>query len=52
LGREAVYDPLTIGILIVAAVLLVLRKLDSLWIIRGAATLELAAGSMRFVSGL
>ncbi len=52
LAREAVYDPLTIAILLVTVVLLVLRKLDSLWIILGAATLELAAASVHLVSGL
>jgi chromate transporter len=50
--REAVFDPLTIGILLVTVILLVLRKLDSLWIILGAAALELAAASMRLVEGL
>ncbi|WP_433966625.1 hypothetical protein [Tunturiibacter gelidiferens] len=52
LGREAVYDPLTIGILIVTVVLLLLRKLDSLWIILGATALELAAASTHVISGL
>jgi len=50
--REAVNDPLTIGILLVTVVLLVLRKLDSLWIILGAAALELAAASVHLVEGL
>lgn len=52
LGREAVNDSLTMGILIVTVVLLVLRKLDSLWIILGATALELAAASAHVVSGL
>ncbi len=52
LAQEAVRDPLTIGILLVTVVLLVLRKLDSLWIILGAASLELAAASLHLVSGL
>jgi chromate transporter len=52
LGREAVYDPLTIGIMIVTVILLVLHKLDSLWIILTAAALELAAASVHLVSRL
>jgi chromate transporter len=52
LAHEAVRDPLTVGILVVTVVLLVLRKLDSIWIILGAASLELAAASLHLVGGL
>ncbi len=52
LARETVYDPLTIGIFAVTVTLLVLHKLDSFWIILGAATLEIAAASTHLVSGL
>lgn len=52
LGRDAVYDPLTIGIFVVTVTLLVLRKLDSHWIILGATALELATTSMHLVLGL
>lgn len=52
LARETVRDPLTIFILVVSVVLLVLRKLDSLWIILGAAALELGAASLHVVQGL
>jgi chromate transporter len=52
LARESVRDPLTIGIFMVTAVLLVRRKIDSFWLILGAATLELAAASAHLVSGL
>jgi chromate transport protein ChrA len=52
LMREAVRDPLTIIILLVTVVLLVMRKLDSLWIILGASALELAEASTHLSSGL
>ncbi len=52
LARESVIDPLTIGIFVVTVLLLVLRKLDSLWLILGAAILELGAASAHLVSGL
>lgn len=52
LMREVVRDPLTIAILLVTVVLLVMRKLDSLWIILGASALELAAASTHLLSGL
>lgn len=52
LARETVRDPLTIALFLGTVFLLVLRKLDSLWIILGAAALELAAASMHLVSGL
>ena len=51
LGRETVRDPLTLAILLVTVVLLVMRKLDSLWIILGAAALELASASLHLVQG-
>jgi chromate transporter len=52
LMREAVRDPLTIAILVATVLLLILRKLDSLWIILGALALELAAASTHLLSGL
>jgi chromate transporter len=52
LMREAVRDPLTMAILVTTVVLLVLRKLDSLWIILGASVLELGAASTHLLSGL
>jgi chromate transporter len=51
LARESARDPLTIAILLSSVVLLVFRKLDSLWIILGAAALELGAASVHLVSG-
>jgi chromate transport protein ChrA len=45
LARESVIDPLTVAIFVATVILLVLRKIDSLWLILGAATLELAAAS-------
>jgi chromate transporter len=51
LARETVRDPLTVVILLTTVVLLVLRKLDSLWIILGSAALELAAVSLHLVQG-
>jgi chromate transporter len=54
LARESVRAraPLTITILLSSVVLLTFRKLDSLWIILGAAALELGAASLHLVSGL
>lgn len=52
LARETMRDPLTIAILLVTVILLVLRKLDSLWIILGAAALELGAASLHLVGGV
>jgi chromate transporter len=43
IGREALRDPLAIGIAVVALPLLVSRRLDTLWILGGAAALSLAA---------
>ena len=51
LAKETVRDPLTVAILLVTIVLLVLRKMDSLWIILGSAALELAAVSLHLVQG-
>lgn len=50
LAREAVRDPLTIGIAVATVILLALRKIDSIWIILGAAALELGAASVHLVS--
>jgi len=52
LGRESVQDPLTAAILIVAILLLVVRKLDTIWVILGAAAVELLAASTHLVAGL
>ena len=52
LARETVRDPLTVFIFVATVILMVLRKLDSLWIILGATVLELAAASVHLVESL
>ncbi len=52
LARETLRDPLTVIILLVTVVLLVMRRLDSLWIILGAAAVELTAASLHLVQGI
>ncbi len=52
LGRQAVTDPLLLGILLLGAAVLASRKVESLWVILGSASLYLAAASVGLVSGL
>jgi chromate transporter len=52
LGREAITDPILVAILILGAGVLATRKVESIWVILGSATIYLAAASLRLVSGL
>lgn len=52
LGRQAITDPLLLGILILGAGILATRKLESVWVILGSAVIYLAAASVRLVAGL
>lgn len=45
LARDALVDPITIGIALVSVVLLLTTKLDTLWIISGASVVSLSAAS-------
>jgi chromate transporter len=45
LARDALVDPVTIGIALVSLVLLLTTKLDTLWIISGASIVSLSAAS-------
>jgi chromate transporter len=42
LARDALTDPVTIGIVVATVVLLLTTELDTLWMILGAATIALA----------
>ncbi|MGO9236554.1 MAG: chromate transporter [Methylocella sp.] len=46
LARDALTDPITIGIAIVSLTLLLLTEIDTLWIILGAAMICLSASSL------
>lgn len=46
LAKDALTDPVTIGLAIVSFVLLLTTKLDTLWIILGAALVSLSASSL------
>jgi chromate transporter len=52
IGSQAVTDPLTIGILVVGLGILLTHKVDSLWVILGAAIIQLTALSLKLVPGL
>jgi chromate transporter len=52
LGQSAFTDPVTIGIAAVSFVLLLTTKIDTLWIILGAALASLSASAVGVVAGL
>jgi chromate transporter len=52
LGQSALTDPVTIGIAAVSFVLLLTTKIDTLWIILGAALASLSASAVGVVAGL
>ena len=49
LARDALTDPVTIGIAVVSLVLLLTTELDTLWIILGAAVISLSASSLGLI---
>jgi chromate transporter len=52
LGREGLTGPVTIGIAVVSFVLLLTTKLDTLWIILGAALVSLSVSSLGLIQQL
>jgi len=50
LARDALVDPVTIGIAVVSLLLLLTTKIDTLWIILGAAVISLSAASVGLLS--
>jgi chromate transporter len=52
LAREALTDPITIGIAITTVVLLLTTKLDTLWMILGAALISWSASSLDILTRL
>ncbi len=48
-GRGALTDPITVAISVATVVLLLTTKLDTLWIILGAAVVSLSASSLEFL---
>jgi chromate transporter len=52
IAREAITDSLTCGIVIVGTGILLTRKVESLWVIVGAAILYISAASLHLVVGL
>jgi chromate transporter len=49
LAQNALTDPITVGIAIVTLIVLLTTKLDTLWIIGGAALISLSASALRVV---
>lgn len=49
LARDALTDPVTVGIAAVSLILLLTTKLDTLWIILGAAVISLSASSVGII---
>jgi chromate transporter len=49
LARDALTDPVTVAIAVVTLVLLLVTKIDTLWIILGAAVISLSASSIGVV---
>jgi len=47
MAREAATQPFTIALLIVAVAVLLTRKVESVWVVVGAAVCELAASSLK-----
>jgi chromate transporter len=52
LGRDALTGPVTVGIALVSFVLLLTTKLDTLWIILGAALVSLSVSSLGLIQQL
>jgi chromate transporter len=52
LGRQAITDPLLLVILVLGVGVLLTRRVESLWVIVGSATIYLTAASLRLVAGL
>lgn len=52
LGRDGLTGPITIGIAVVSFVLLLTTKLDTLWIILGAALVSLSVSSLGLIQQL
>ena len=52
LAREGLTDPVTIGIALVSFGLLLTTKIDTLWIILGAAIVSLSATALGIVATL
>jgi chromate transporter len=52
LGRDGLTGPVTIGIAVVSFVLLLTTKLDTLWIILGAALVSLSVSSLGLIQQL
>jgi len=52
LARDALTDPITIGIAVVSLTLLLLTEIDTLWIILGAAIISLSASSLGLLAHL
>ncbi|MGA7327382.1 MAG: chromate transporter [Rhodomicrobium sp.] len=52
LAQSALTDPVTIAIAIVSLVLLLLTKIDTLWIILGAAVISLSASALGVVTNI
>jgi chromate transporter len=50
LVHDALTDPLTVAIAVVSLVLLLITKIDTLWIILSAAVISLSASSIGVVS--
>jgi chromate transporter len=47
LGKEAIFDPLTLTIFILSLAVLLTRKVEMVWVIFGAAILELSASALK-----
>jgi chromate transporter len=52
LARDALTDPVTVAIAVVSLVLLLVKELDTLWIILGAAVVSLSASSLGVLARL
>jgi len=50
LARDALTDSMTVAIAVVSLVLLLVTKIDTLWIILGAAVISLSASSIGALS--
>jgi len=52
LAKDALIDPITIGIAAVSFALLLMTKIDTLWIILGAAIVSLSAASLGLITAI
>ena len=52
LARDALTDPITVMIAVASLVVLLTTKLDTLWLILGAAVVSLSASSLGILSGI